>query len=528
MQVNGNTSTNYYTSYKSNTNVKAISGFSLNSEGELEVKDADENWQGFAEFGDYQEFHKAWMSQGVTNPFNYNGNNESNTEEIYNKVNNSVAYTRCITASVKTQEMYASQSESGEMVFSYKESEQSFQIWINSDGNNKTYSIEGTDKNGELFSKEFNPFDVDPENADFPEFSALCMYINNTNETADLLANEYFSSDDILEKKNYFDMLGNFGNDDAFAGVSSMLEHANKLFQEMQNFINDMSNMYSMDVPYGVDLLTMDMDEINTDDRGISHYATNAPEEVKNALAEAMDETGYSMGGKMNYISQMLIKQVENSHNGVANPSDIFGSTVESAISAAKELLDRIEHPLEPISRRGADVQKYIMQEKEFLETFISKLEKNDSINETSIADNEFKPVFRTLYSDTGVNVSVYKAPDFDSEHPIYKVEMQDKDGNITERMVDVSKVNPHNCDSLDFYAYTANLKESGQGNFEDTVLKAAIARAQKDAEENSKSWDMTESYNWVEIVKQILNSEKDYGDAEGFLNWQNFYELLA
>lgn len=528
MQVNGNTSTNYYTSYKSNTNVKAISGFSLNSEGKLEVQEADENWKGFAEFGDYQEFHKAWMSQGVTNPFNYNGNNETNIEEISNKVNNSVTYTRCITASIKTQEMYASQSENGEMVFSYRKSEQSFQIWINSDGNNKTYSIEGTDKNGELFSKEFNPFDVDPENADFPEFSALCMYINNTSETADLLANEYFSSDDILEKKNYFDMLGNFGNDDVFGKVQSMIDHANTLFGEMQKFMDEMSNAFSAFDPISIDMLTVDREELNTDDGGISHFAPNAPDEVKQAMAEAMEETGYSMTGKMNYISQMLIKQVENSHNGVKNPSDIFGNTVESAISAAKELIDRIEHPLTPISQRGEGVEEYILQEKKFLETFISKLEKNNTINEISPAAKEFEPVFRTLYSDTGVNVSVYKAPDFDSEHPVYKVEMQDKDGNITERMVDVSKVNPRNCDTLDFYAYSANLKETGKGDFVDTVVKAAMTRAQEDAEAKSKSWDMTESYDWAEIVNRIMKSEKDYGDMTGFLNWQNFYELLV
>ena len=39
---------------------------------------------------------------------------------------------------------------------------------------------------------------------------------------------------------------------------------------------------------------------------------------------------------------------------------------------------------------------------------------------------------------------------------------------------MDVSKVDPENCDTAEMYAYTANLKESGKGSFEDTVLKAA------------------------------------------------------
>ena len=81
MQVGNCTSNMYYTPYKTNTNVKAISGFSINDDGKLEVKEADENWQGFANFVDYQEFHKAWMSQGATAPFSYTENKGLNKEE---------------------------------------------------------------------------------------------------------------------------------------------------------------------------------------------------------------------------------------------------------------------------------------------------------------------------------------------------------------------------------------------------------------------------------------------------------------
>lgn len=81
MQVGNCTSNMYYTPYKTNTNVKAISGFSINDEGKLEIKEADENWQGFANFVDYQEFHKAWMSQGATTPFSYTENKGLNKEE---------------------------------------------------------------------------------------------------------------------------------------------------------------------------------------------------------------------------------------------------------------------------------------------------------------------------------------------------------------------------------------------------------------------------------------------------------------
>lgn len=72
------------------------------------------------------------------------------------------------------------------------------------------------------------------------------------------------------------------------------------------------------------------------------------------------------------------------------------------------------------------------------------------------------------------------------SSYSVYKVKIWDKSGNVTERMVDVSKVDPKNCNMAEMYAYTADLKESGKGSFEDTVLKAAVAKAVKNAEQKS------------------------------------------
>ena len=78
-----------------------------------------------------------------------------------------------------------------------------------------------------------------------------------------------------------------------------------------------------------------------------------------------------------------------------------------------------------------------------------------------------------------------------------------DESGNVTERIVDVSKVEPKNCDTAEIYAYTANLKESGKDHFEDTVLKDAVAKALKNAEQrNSALWSFSEKANWVKINK--------------------------
>lgn len=128
----------------------------------------------------------------------------------------------------------------------------------------------------------------------------------------------------------------------------------------------------------------------------------------------------------------------------------------------------------------------------------------------------------------SGSSYSVYKTAEFDPENPVYKVKIWDKSGNVTERMVDVSKVNPKNCDTAEMYAYTADLKESGKGSFEDTVLKAVVAKAVKNAEQKSAgSWDFSEKTDWVKIARDIMRSAYRYGDLQGYAQWRKFLGFL-
>ncbi len=127
----------------------------------------------------------------------------------------------------------------------------------------------------------------------------------------------------------------------------------------------------------------------------------------------------------------------------------------------------------------------------------------------------------------SGTSISVYKTQDFDPENPVYKVKIWDKSGNVTEQMVDVSKVNPKNCNAVEMYAYTANLKESGKGSFEDTVLKAVVAKTFKDDESSSGSWDFSAKVDWVKIVNDIMQSEYRYGDLKGYMEWKKFLGFL-
>lgn len=127
----------------------------------------------------------------------------------------------------------------------------------------------------------------------------------------------------------------------------------------------------------------------------------------------------------------------------------------------------------------------------------------------------------------SGSSYSVYKTQDFDPGNPVYKVKIWDKSGNVTEQMIDVSKVDPKNCDTAEMYAYTANLKESGKGSFEDTVLKGVVAKAVKDAESRSAAWSFSEKFDWTKIVNDLMQSSYHYGDLKGFMEWKKFLGFL-
>ena len=127
----------------------------------------------------------------------------------------------------------------------------------------------------------------------------------------------------------------------------------------------------------------------------------------------------------------------------------------------------------------------------------------------------------------SGSSYSVYRTQDFDPENPVFKVKIWDKSGNVTERMVDVSKVDPKNCDTVEMYAYTASLKESGKGSFEDTVLKAVVTKSVKDAESRTGTWNFSKKFDWAKIVNDIMQSEYRYGDLKGYMEWKKFLGFL-
>ena len=179
------------------------------------------------------------------------------------------AYTRCITANIKTKEAYAQQNSDGEVIYSYRETEQSFNIIINSDGKDKTYTIKGIDENGEEFERKFDPYDLNPKDMDYPEFAAMCMYIRQTDETADLIASSYFTDtsyfDGIFDRGDRVGLLAQYAEEYSDS-EPSLADLANKIFDAINTFFDRamMGSGFSNDA---FSLLFADLDDAETQEK---------------------------------------------------------------------------------------------------------------------------------------------------------------------------------------------------------------------------------------------------------------------
>ena len=115
------------------------------------------------------------------------------------------------------------------------------------------------------------------------------------------------------------------------------------------------------------------------DEKAFEMVGRGAPQEVKDAWMDAAKEVnangmGIRGNGMMSHISQMMVQRLNKQLKGETENFDILGSTVESAIQAAKQALYDLEHPV-VYTPRSIEVQQARIKEGEFYRAFLEKLE---------------------------------------------------------------------------------------------------------------------------------------------------------
>ncbi len=126
----------------------------------------------------------------------------------------------------------------------------------------------------------------------------------------------------------------------------------------------------------------------------------------------------------------------------------------------------------------------------------------------------------------TDYSVTVYEPKDFDPANPVYKVKIRDKDGNETERLVDVSKVDPGNCDYIDMYAYACHV--SGNGECPDALSSFMGAGSAAYGLSGNTYQDLTKTVNWMGAVEEMMQMQYDAGNLQGYLDYKKFFDFLT
>lgn len=126
----------------------------------------------------------------------------------------------------------------------------------------------------------------------------------------------------------------------------------------------------------------------------------------------------------------------------------------------------------------------------------------------------------------SGTSMTVYKPQGFDPANPVYKVKMWDASGKEQEFMVDISKVNPMDCNTIEMYAYSAHLSDSGE--CPDALERFLMAQAHyRDSIANYGCKNLFDRTNWLQVVKDVMQMQYKAGNLKGYLEYKGFLGFL-
>lgn len=125
----------------------------------------------------------------------------------------------------------------------------------------------------------------------------------------------------------------------------------------------------------------------------------------------------------------------------------------------------------------------------------------------------------------TDYSFTVYQPKDFDPANPVYKVKLWDRNGNVTERTVDVLKVDERDSDYIDMYAYSSYLTASGKCPVAQSAFVSASAY--QHGSDNKMYHDLFERTDWMGVLKDAMQTQYHAGNLEGYLDFKQFWDFL-
>ncbi|MBD5532235.1 MAG: hypothetical protein HDQ98_08545 [Lachnospiraceae bacterium] len=132
--------------------------------------------------------------------------------------------------------------------------------------------------------------------------------------------------------------------------------------------------------------------------------------------------------------------------------------------------------------------------------------------------------------------MTVFEPADFNPEQPMYKVCTWDLDGNMTERMVDLTKVDAHNSDEAEMFAYSCYLSDSGQyKEAADTFMRTRgylyenVSDKDMDTEPADALATVAQTKrDWTKLAALCMQMQYDGGNLKGYLEYKKFVDFFG
>lgn len=146
-----------------------------------------------------------------------------------------LSYARRITANIRTEGYQTNLSENKDVNYSYQASVRQLETFIRVNGTERRYLIRGVDDEGNLYEREFNPYEIDPESEEYTEFTAICLYIQKTEKYADYIMSDTDRVENMPEKAERVSICGKWSDMQTESNHNELLESTMKL----RNAIHD-------------------------------------------------------------------------------------------------------------------------------------------------------------------------------------------------------------------------------------------------------------------------------------------------
>ncbi len=233
-----------------------------------------------------------------------------------------LSYTRIITAHIPNDIASSMENADADSVFSAQKGGQDLQITVKVSGASRIYTAQGTDKDGNQFSKEIDPYNVDPTDTDYPGFATLCAYLRDTEGMADnaMQAVQDAMPEDMNEKGNYIFKVGLISQD------TGNLSGAKKLFEQMQTFFTKLMDL-SSNATYGSEGAAM---SVRSDDSGSGSISLS-----QNKRSQILDE--------LQQMIQLMIQQMLKELMGGDDYEEASAESDEAQDIAAESVTDNDE-----------------------------------------------------------------------------------------------------------------------------------------------------------------------------------------